>query len=92
MTNIFVNPFCNGNVSRKNAGNRVENNGRRDAANHESTMTMRIPARVVMGIMMWLFVFFAMPKANAQFSGGNGTEGNPYIITTAAQLAQLARM
>ena len=26
----------------------------------------------------------------AQFSGGNGTENNPYIITTAAELAQLA--
>ena len=26
----------------------------------------------------------------AQFSGGNGTSGNPYQITTAAQLAQLA--
>ncbi|MCL2435320.1 MAG: hypothetical protein FWD09_04160, partial [Lentimicrobiaceae bacterium] len=26
----------------------------------------------------------------AQFSGGNGTESNPYIITTPAQLAQLA--
>jgi hypothetical protein len=29
-------------------------------------------------------------KATAQFSGGNGTENNPYIITTAQQLAQLA--
>ena len=27
---------------------------------------------------------------NAQFSGGDGSQGNPYIITTATQLAQLA--
>ena len=26
----------------------------------------------------------------AQFAGGNGTQGNPYQINTAAQLAQLA--
>ncbi|MDR2971922.1 MAG: hypothetical protein LBU83_08350, partial [Bacteroidales bacterium] len=31
-------------------------------------------------------------KATAQFSGGNGSENNPYIITTAAQLAQLATL
>jgi len=30
------------------------------------------------------------PTAFAQFSGGDGTENNPYIITTPAQLAQLA--
>jgi hypothetical protein len=29
-------------------------------------------------------------KATAQFSGGDGSENNPYIITTAAQLAELA--
>ena len=34
-------------------------------------------------------VLFCTTAANAQFSGGNGTESNPYIITTAAQLAQL---
>ena len=35
--------------------------------------------------------FFAgMNNANAQFSGGDGSANNPYIITTAAQLAQLA--
>jgi len=35
-------------------------------------------------------VLFCSTGANAQFSGGNGTENNPYLITTAAQLAQLA--
>jgi hypothetical protein len=35
-------------------------------------------------------VLFCSTAANAQFSGGNGTESSPYIITTAAELAQLA--
>jgi len=36
-------------------------------------------------------VFILTPIAtHAQFSGGNGTENSPYIITTAEQLAQLA--
>jgi len=35
-------------------------------------------------------VLFCLTEANAQFSGENGTENNPYIITTAAELAQLA--
>ena len=35
--------------------------------------------------------FFAITnKANAQFSGGSGTENDPYIITTAAQLVQFS--
>ena len=35
--------------------------------------------------------FFAITnKAFGQFSGGDGSENNPYIITTAEQLAQLA--
>jgi hypothetical protein len=29
-------------------------------------------------------------KANAQFSGGDGSENSPYIIKTAQELAQLA--
>jgi len=47
-------------------------------------------APVMVTIMLWLFAFFAMPIANAQFSGGTGTEDNPYIISTPAELAQLA--
>ena len=35
-------------------------------------------------------LLFCSSVANAQFSGGNGTENSPYIITTAAELAQLA--
>jgi len=35
-------------------------------------------------------LFAAVPTVFAQFSGGNGTESNPYIITTSSQLAQLA--
>lgn len=35
-------------------------------------------------------LFAAMPTVSAQFSGGDGTENSPYIITTAAQLTQLA--
>ncbi|MCL2167970.1 MAG: cadherin-like beta sandwich domain-containing protein, partial [Lentimicrobiaceae bacterium] len=38
-----------------------------------------------------LITFFIFPFiAQAQFSGGNGTASAPYLITTAAQLAQLA--
>jgi len=36
-------------------------------------------------------IFFAVAmNINAQFSSGDGSENNPFIITTAAQLAQLA--
>jgi len=34
--------------------------------------------------------FFISFTVFAQFSGGNGSEGNPYIITTSSELAQLA--
>ena len=37
-------------------------------------------------------LFLVSLSASAQFSGGNGTENNPYIITTPAQLAQLATL
>ena len=37
-------------------------------------------------------LFLVSLRASAQFSGGNGTENNPYIITTPAQLAQLATL
>jgi len=36
------------------------------------------------------FILFTPLALFAQFSDGNGTESSPYIITTAAQLAQLA--
>jgi len=38
----------------------------------------------------FFIVLFCSTAASAQFSGGNGTENNPYIINTAAELAQLA--
>ena len=42
-------------------------------------------------LLLTALCFFAFSnKASAQFSDGNGTENNPYIITTAQQLAQLA--
>ena len=37
-----------------------------------------------------IIVLFCSTVANAQFSGGNGTENNPFIITTATELVQLA--
>ena len=40
---------------------------------------------MVLSVLMFLPI-----SAYTQFSGGDGTEGNPYIITTPAQLAQLA--
>jgi len=42
-------------------------------------------------VLSVLILTLLMPfTAFAQFSGGDGTENNPYIITTPAQLAQLA--
>ena len=35
-------------------------------------------------------IIAATTTAHAQFQSGSGTEGDPYIISTAAQLAQLA--
>ena len=40
-------------------------------------------------IMLTLLLAFSM-KGFAQFSGGAGTEGDPYLISTAADLSQLA--
>jgi len=37
-----------------------------------------------------VIAFISITSANAQFSGGDGSSGNPYIISTSAQLAQLA--
>ena len=52
-------------------------------------MTKTSPTFTV--IILVITMFFIIPiTTQAQFSGGNGTENNPYIITTAAQLAQLA--
>ena len=43
-----------------------------------------------MSVLTLSVLAFLLPfTASAQFSGGNGTEGNPYIITTSAQLGQL---
>ena len=42
-------------------------------------------------IVLKIIVLTLLPLTSfAQFSGGNGTENSPYIITTAGQLAQLA--
>ena len=38
----------------------------------------------------FFILLFCSTVSNAQFSGGDGTESNPYLITTAAELAQLA--
>ena len=42
------------------------------------------------GFMLWFFLLVAPLTVRAQFAGGNGTSGSPYLISTAAQLAQLA--
>ena len=45
----------------------------------------------IAAIIMLCAIFITIPlNTQAQFSGGNGTESNPYIITTAEELAQLA--
>lgn len=41
-------------------------------------------------LLALVLMSFSAGSALAQFSGGNGTADNPYIITTATQLAQLA--
>ena len=41
-------------------------------------------------LIVIFIVLLCSTAAKAQFSGGNGTENNPYIITTAEELAQLA--
>ena len=46
--------------------------------------------RVLIVLMFWFWSLFASQATYAQFSGGDGTENNPYIITTPDQLAQLA--
>ena len=45
-----------------------------------------------LSITLFFSLFFCVfiNSVFGQFSGGNGTENNPYIITTAAELAQLA--
>ncbi len=40
-------------------------------------------------IVLLLCIFFSV-NAMAQYGGGNGTEGDPYIISTAAHLSALA--
>ncbi|MBR3947599.1 MAG: hypothetical protein IKJ56_10945, partial [Bacteroidales bacterium] len=40
-------------------------------------------------LLILLCLFFSV-NAFAQYGGGNGTEGNPYIISTAAHLSELA--
>ena len=45
--------------------------------------------KTVFTIAIILMILFPLTM-QAQFSGGDGTSGNPYIITTAEQLAQLA--
>jgi len=46
--------------------------------------------RIALTIILTLCMSAFTHKATAQFSGGDGSENNPYIITTAEQLAQLA--
>ena len=41
-------------------------------------------------LLLGMFICCLSVNIYAQFSGGNGTFGSPYIITTPAQLAQLA--
>jgi len=55
-----------------------------------STMTENLMKLIGISV---LITFLMLPfTANAQFSGGDGSEGNPYIITTAAELAQLTTL
>ena len=53
-------------------------------------MKSLIRFKLLMTSILFMFAFFTTTSVFAQFSGGDGTEGNPYIITTATQLAQLA--
>ncbi|MDR2972303.1 MAG: putative Ig domain-containing protein [Bacteroidales bacterium] len=46
--------------------------------------------RMTMAIFLGIILFFVPFSSSAQFSGGDGSENDPYIITTSGQLAQLA--
>ena len=43
-------------------------------------------------LVVTALLFAVSTNVSAQFSGGNGTEDNPYLITTPAELAQLATL
>ena len=47
-------------------------------------------AQGVFKLVFILFLIFLPFTVSAQFSGGDGSQNNPYIIKTAAELAQLA--
>ena len=51
---------------------------------------MKKQTSTIVTIIMFVAMFITSIPMQAQFSGGNGTESTPYIITTAAQLEQLA--
>ena len=53
-------------------------------------MKKNLKFRIALTIMLALCMSAFTHKATAQFSGGDGSENNPYMITTAEQLAQLA--
>jgi len=57
--------------------------------NLRKTLSFTTTMKKLIGINI---VLFCLTVANAQFSGGNGTENSPYIITTATELAQLATL
>ena len=50
--------------------------------------TLNFKCRIMLTVIMLVISFSGF----AQFSGGNGTADSPYIITTPAQLAQLATL
>ncbi|MCL2073616.1 MAG: hypothetical protein FWH18_06835, partial [Marinilabiliaceae bacterium] len=63
------------------------------AADHTKKLKKLKPHQSVLKFLTYSVILLLMLlpfKTSAQFSGGTGTESNPYIITTPAELAQLA--
>ncbi|MCL1850350.1 MAG: putative Ig domain-containing protein [Bacteroidetes bacterium] len=59
--------------------------------NHISNPIKKIIQFSILNCFLLSAFCFLLPVAvSAQFSGGDGTSGNPYIITTQAELTQLA--
>ena len=52
---------------------------------------VNLQIKIMLTMMLALGMSAFTHKAAAQFSGGNGSSGEPYIITTPADLAQLAQ-
>jgi len=68
----------------------MSNNGKSIAYNVQKMEVHRYPLLITRTWFFAIILFFVPFVSMAQFSGGDGSEGDPYSITTPEQLAQLS--